>query len=94
MMAKASNAPPSTAVRSALDTLNQYESLRHQALETAPEDPQSFQGLGVAFIEHQGLAAWVEGSAEDVVPVERWTPERPEAVAAPVLATSVIRRDY
>lgn len=83
MMAKAVNAPPSAVVQSALGTLNQYESLRHQALEAVPEDPQSFQGLGVAFIERQGLAAWVEGPAENAAPVDGWTPEHLKAVAAP-----------
>ena len=83
MMAKASDAVPSAAVRSALETLNQYENLRHQALEPAQGDPAALQGLGVAFIDRQGLAAWVEGPAENAIPADGWTPERREAVAAP-----------
>jgi hypothetical protein len=85
MMAKVSDVSPSAAVRSALDldTLTQYENLRHQALVSAQEDPPTFQGLDVAFIEHQGLAAWVEGPSENAVPKDGWTPERREAVAAP-----------
>ena len=83
MMAKASNAPPSTAVRSALDTLNQYENLRHQALELEQGDLSTLQGLGVAFIERQGLAAWVEGPTENAVLVDGWTPEHHEVVTAP-----------
>jgi len=83
MMAKAADASPSAAVRSALDTLNQYESLRHQALESAQEDPSTLQGLGVAFIERQGLAAWVECPAESAVPVDGWTLEHHEVAAAP-----------
>jgi len=83
MMAKAEDAPSSAVVRSALDTLTQYESLRHQALESSQGAPIAFQGLGVAFIERQGLAAWVAGPAENLVPVDGWTPERPEAVTVP-----------
>lgn len=43
----------------------------------------AFQGLGVAFIERQGLAAWVAGPVENLVPVDGWKPERSEAVAVP-----------
>lgn len=46
MMAKAVDAPSSAVVRSALDTLTQYESLRHQALEFHKELPWPFRGLG------------------------------------------------
>jgi hypothetical protein len=83
MMVKATDGSPSAAVRSALGTLNQYESLRHQALEGVPDNSQPLQGLGVAFIERQGLAAWVEGPADDAAPVDSWTPERHPAVTAP-----------
>jgi hypothetical protein len=83
MMAKASDEPSSPAVRSALETLNQYETLRHQALESAQGEPPALQRLGVAFIERQGLAAWVEGPAENAISVDGWTPEHREAVATP-----------
>jgi hypothetical protein len=39
--------------------LEQYESLRRQALE--PGDSNEHNGLELAFIERWGLAAWIEG---------------------------------
>ena len=83
MMTKAADVPTSAVVRSALDTLDQYENLRHQALELEQGDLSTFQGLGVAFIERQGLAAWVAGPSENAVLVDGWTPEHHEVVTAP-----------
>jgi len=47
-----------TADRSASECLSQYEILRRQALE--PGDDANPNGLELAFIERQGLAAWID----------------------------------
>jgi hypothetical protein len=45
-------------VRSAAECRNQYETLRRQALESS--GLSSRNGLELAFIERQGLTAWME----------------------------------
>lgn len=48
----------STRVRSAAEYRSQYETLRRQALE--PSGLSGRNGVGLAFIERVGVAAWME----------------------------------
>lgn len=61
-LSKVEGAVPAAArpaiVRSAAECRNQYETLRCQALESS--GLSSRKGLELAFIERQGLTAWME----------------------------------
>jgi hypothetical protein len=57
----------------------QYETLRRQALEPIAEAAPYHKSMAAAFIECQGLAAWVEHGPESVVPADGQTAERQKA---------------
>jgi transposase len=69
-------------VRSAAECRNQYETLRRQALESS--GLSSRKGLELAFIERQGLTAWMErgpdSQAADAVSADTQAREPEQAV--------------
>lgn len=48
----------------------QYEILRSQALKPTAEEVSGPKNIDVAFIECQGLVAWIEGGPESDLPTD------------------------
>lgn len=57
----------------------QYEILRRQALEPSSQEAPNPKSVEAAFIERQGLAAWVEHSPESAVPAGGSSTEQSKA---------------
>jgi hypothetical protein len=61
------------------ECLAEYETLRCQALEPSLQKDTMSKSVESAFIERQGLAAWVECDPESAVPVGEPTAEQQKA---------------
>jgi hypothetical protein len=78
---------PALTGQAAAERLRQYENLRRQALAPETGETSDRSGRERAFLEHQGLVAWMKHAADypsvGVVPGDKQTPPRGESALSP-----------